>query len=55
VTRQLAREEDIFCGTSSGCAAAVALRMSREVEHATIVNIVCNRGYRYLSMQVFPV
>ncbi|MCC6377795.1 MAG: cysteine synthase CysM [Burkholderiales bacterium] len=51
--RRLAREEGIFGGVSSGGACAVALRISREVEGATIVFIVCDRGDRYLSTGVF--
>jgi S-sulfo-L-cysteine synthase (O-acetyl-L-serine-dependent) len=54
MTRRLAREEGIFCGISSGGALAVALRVSQEVENATIVFIVCDRGDRYLSTGVFP-
>ncbi len=54
LTRRLAREEGIFCGISSGGALAVALRISRQVENATIVFIVCDRGDRYLSTGVFP-
>ena len=55
MTRRLAREEGIFCGISSGGALAVALRISQQVENATIVFIVCDRGDRYLSTGVFPV
>ena len=51
--RRLAREEGIFCGVSSGGACAVALRISREVENATIAFIACDRGDRYLSSGVF--
>jgi cysteine synthase B len=54
MTRRLAREEGIFCGISSGGALTVALRVSSQVEHATIVFIVCDRGDRYLSTGVFP-
>jgi cysteine synthase B len=50
----MAREEGIFAGISSGGALAVALRISRGVEKATIVTIVCDRGDRYLSTGVFP-
>ena len=53
-TRALARDEGIFCGISAGGACAVALAVAREVEHATIVFIVCDRGDRYLSTGVFP-
>ena len=55
MTRRLAREEGIFAGISSGGAMAVALRLARELENATIVSIVCDRGDRYLSTGVFPV
>ena len=51
--RRLAVEEGIFCGVSSGGAVAGALRISAEVEQATIVAIVCDRGDRYLSTGVF--
>ncbi len=54
ITRRLAREEGIFAGISSGGALAVALRIAAEVENATIVSIVCDRGDRYLSTGVFP-
>jgi len=54
LTRRLACEEGIFCGISSGGALAVALRISKRVENATIVFIVCDRGDRYLSTGVFP-
>lgn len=52
--RRLASEEGIFAGISSGGACAVALRLAGEVENATIVFIVCDRGDRYLSAGVFP-
>jgi S-sulfo-L-cysteine synthase (O-acetyl-L-serine-dependent) len=52
--RQLAREEGIFVGISSGGACAVALRIADEVRHATIVFVACDRGDRYLSSGVFP-
>jgi cysteine synthase B len=54
MTRRLAAEEGIFCGISAGGACAVALRVAREVENATIVFVVCDRGDRYLSTGVFP-
>ncbi|CAB1370200.1 cysteine synthase CysM [Denitratisoma oestradiolicum] len=55
MTRRLAAEEGIFAGISSGGALHVALRLSAELEHATLVTIVCDRGDRYLSTGVFPV
>jgi cysteine synthase B len=54
MARRLASEEGIFAGISSGGACAVALRIVREVENATIVFIICDRGDRYLSTGVFP-
>jgi cysteine synthase B len=53
-TRLLAAKEGIFCGVSSGGAAAAALKLSQQVENAIIVSIVCDRGDRYLSTGVFP-
>lgn len=52
--RQLATEEGIFCGVSSGGAVAAALRLSEQVSNAVIVSIICDRGDRYLSTGVFP-
>ena len=54
MARRLAAEEGIFAGISSGGALHAALQLSREVEHAVIVSIVCDRGDRYLSTGVFP-
>jgi cysteine synthase B len=51
--RALARKEGIFCGVSAGGAVAGALRLSAEIENATIVMIICDRGDRYLSTGVF--
>jgi cysteine synthase B len=51
--RALAREEGIFCGVSAGGAVAGALRVSAEVDNATIVAVICDRGDRYLSTGVF--
>lgn len=52
-TRRLAAEEGIFCGVSSGGAVAAMLRLSRELENAMLVAIVCDRGDRYLSTGIF--
>jgi cysteine synthase B len=54
MARRLAREEGIFAGISSGGAAAVALRVAKDLRNAVIVTIVCDRGDRYLSTGVFP-
>jgi len=53
-TRALASEEGIFAGISSGGAVAAALELSKQVENAVIVTIICDRGDRYLSTGVFP-
>lgn len=53
-TRELGAKEGIFAGISSGGAMAAALQLSEEVENAVIVTIVCDRGDRYLSTNVFP-
>ncbi len=52
--REMASKEGLFCGPSSGGAMWAALQLSREVENAVIVTIVCDRGDRYLSTGVFP-
>jgi cysteine synthase B len=54
MARRMAAVEGIFCGISSGGACEVAMRVARQVEDATIVFIVCDRGDRYLSTGVFP-
>lgn len=54
MTRRLARREGLFCGVSSGGALAAAIRLSEELENAHIVTIICDRGDRYLSTDVFP-
>jgi S-sulfo-L-cysteine synthase (O-acetyl-L-serine-dependent) len=54
ITLRLASEEGIFCGISSGGAVAAALKLSSQVENAVIVTIICDRGDRYLSTDIFP-
>jgi cysteine synthase B len=54
MARRMAAEEGIFCGISAAGALVIALRIAQEVEDATIVFIVCDRGDRYLSTGVFP-
>ncbi|QJB42327.1 cysteine synthase CysM [Chitinophaga oryzae] len=53
MTKRLAKEEAIFCGMSSGGAMAAALRLSRELTSGVIVGIICDRGDRYLSSDLF--
>lgn len=52
--RKLATEEGIFAGVSSGGALYAALQLSKKLENAVIVSIVCDRGDRYLSTGVYP-
>ncbi|WP_341891593.1 cysteine synthase CysM [Variovorax sp. YR752] len=54
MARRLAREEGLFAGISAAGACWVALQIAKQVENATIVFIVCDRGDRYLSTGVFP-
>ncbi|MBK9364154.1 MAG: cysteine synthase CysM [Rubrivivax sp.] len=54
MARRLAREEGLFAGISAAGACWVALQIAQQVENATIVFIVCDRGDRYLSTGVFP-
>jgi S-sulfo-L-cysteine synthase (O-acetyl-L-serine-dependent) len=54
MARRLAREEGLFAGISAAGACWVALQVARQVENATIVFVVCDRGDRYLSTGVFP-
>ncbi len=53
MARRLAKEEGIFAGVSSGGAATVALRLANSLNSGTIVSIVCDRGDRYLSSDLF--
>lgn len=53
MTRRLAREEGILSGMSTGGALVAALRVARELERGTVVFIVCDRGDRYLSSDLF--
>lgn len=53
MAKRLAKEEGIFSGMSSGGAATVALRLADELQSGVIVSIVCDRGDRYLSSDLF--
>lgn len=53
MAKRLAKEEGIFSGMSSGGAATVALRLAEQLENGVIVSIVCDRGDRYLSSDLF--
>lgn len=54
-TRDLATQEGVFAGASSGGAVSAAIELSQQVNNATIVTIVCDRGDRYLSTGLFSV
>jgi len=54
MARRMAREEGIFAGISAAGACCIAQQIAGEVQGATIVFIVCDRGDRYLSTGVFP-
>lgn len=51
--RELARKEGVFAGMSSGGAFQAALTVANEIEEGIIVFIVCDRGDRYLSSDLF--
>lgn len=53
MTRQLAKVEGILAGMSSGGAASAAFRLAKELTSGVIVFIVCDRGDRYLSSDLF--
>jgi cysteine synthase B len=53
MARLLAKKEGIFAGMSSGGAASAAVRLASELTSGIIVFIVCDRGDRYLSSDLF--
>jgi S-sulfo-L-cysteine synthase (O-acetyl-L-serine-dependent) len=53
MTPRMSQKEEIFAGISSGGAMWATLQVSAEVKNAVIVSIVCDRGDRYLSTEVF--
>ncbi|HQE35091.1 MAG TPA: cysteine synthase CysM [Flavobacterium alvei] len=53
MTKRLAKEEGIFAGMSSGGSVAVALKLAEKLESGVIVAIICDRGDRYLSSDLF--
>lgn len=53
MARKLAKEEGIFSGMSSGGATTVALRLAEQMDKGVIVSIICDRGDRYLSSDLF--
>jgi cysteine synthase B len=53
MTKKLATEEGIFAGMSSGGATAAAVRLCNELDEGIVVSIICDRGDRYLSSNIF--
>lgn len=53
MTKRLAREEAIFCGMSSGGTVHAAIELSKKIQLGVIVCIICDRGDRYLSSDLF--
>ena len=53
MTRQLAEKEGVFAGISSGAAVAGAVKVAQTMDSGTVVTIICDRGDRYLSTNLF--
>ena len=53
MTKRLAKEEGIFAGMSSGGAVAAALKLAKTIDKGVLVAIICDRGDRYLSSDLF--
>lgn len=53
MTRKLARTEGIFAGMSSGGSVCAALKLIEKLDEGVVVCIICDRGDRYLSSDLF--
>lgn len=53
MTQRLAKEEGIFAGMSSGGSVATAIKIANQLEYGVVVAIICDRGDRYLSSDLF--
>jgi cysteine synthase B len=53
MSRRLAREEGILAGMSSGGATCAAIQLANELKEGVVVSIICDRGDRYLSSDLF--
>jgi cysteine synthase B len=51
--RRLTSDEGIFAGLSSGAAVAVAVRVAREMERGTVVVLLADGGWKYLSTDLW--
>lgn len=55
MARYLAEKEGVFSGMSSGGATAAAVKLCKSLDHGVVVSIICDRGDRYLSSDLFEV
>lgn len=53
MTKRLAKEEGVFAGMSSGGTVAVALKLAETLDKGVLVAVICDRGDRYLSSDLF--
>lgn len=53
MAKRLAKEEGVFAGMSSGGAVAIALKLAKQIKKGVIVAIICDKGDRYLSSNLF--
>jgi len=53
MTKRLAKEEGVFSGMSSGGAVAATLKLAKTLDSGVLVSIICDRGDRYLSSNLF--
>ena len=53
MTKRLAKEEGVFAGMSSGGSVATALKLIESIDQGVVVAIICDRGDRYLSSNLF--
>ncbi len=53
MTKRLAKEEGVFAGMSSGGAVSVALKLAETLDKGVLVAVICDRGDRYLSSDLF--
>ncbi|SHI36546.1 cysteine synthase CysM [Aquimarina spongiae] len=53
MAKRLAKEEGVFAGMSSGGSVTAALKLAETLESGVLVAIICDRGDRYLSSDLF--
>lgn len=53
MSRRLAKDESVFSGMSSGGSVTTAVKIANEIESGIVVCIICDRGDRYLSSDLF--